>query len=250
MIPIHKKLPEHHHFRQYGYKIYKNSTVAFDRLKSSFTDYLRNELEQFGGIKIPEFSLKNYHKHLIKFQIDHHAFITKIGRKIPHSVLDIEYIDKLIDIANEDFDAEFGIYRSNIEFRVVRPSNEDNNDLHRDHWFPYFTPLVNIYLPMQNSHFDSAMGIIPFSHEWSESDVVPTFTYEESKAGKKYIKNGIAYSVPGIKAATKPLNLHRPDIVEGDFMLFSPKLVHGGGSNFSDGTRFSFEIRLEPIARG
>ena len=250
MIPIHEKLPEHHHFRQYGYKIYRNSIEAFDRLKSSFSDYLLNELEQFSENIIPEFSLKNYHKHLAELEIDHHAFIAKISRKIPHSELDFEYIDKLIKIANDDFGAEFGIYRSNIEFRVVRPNNEDNNDLHRDHWFPYFTPLVNIYLPLQNSFFDSAMGIIPISHEWTENDVVPTFTYEESNAGMKYIKNGVAYSVPGIKTSTKPLNLHRPDIMEGDFMLFSPKLVHGGGSNSSDGTRFSFEIRLEPIENG
>ena len=33
--------------------------------------------------------------------------------------------------------------------------------------------------------------------------------------------------------------------MEGDFMLFSPLMVHGGGNNTSDCTRFSFEIRLE-----
>ena len=89
------------------------------------------------------------------------------------------------------------------------------------------------------------MGIVPFSHNWSEDDVVPTFTYEESVAGKKYIKNGVAYSVPSIKLCKKPINLHRADLTDGDFMLFSPKMVHGGGTNESLQTRFSFEIRLE-----
>ena len=87
---------------------------------------------------------------------------------------------------------------------------------------------------------------MPFSHEWTDEDVVPTFTYEESKAGKKYIKNGIAYSVPGIKTCKKETILHRADLTQGDFMLFSPKMVHGGGTNGSHETRFSFEIRLEP----
>ena len=141
----------------------------------------------------------------------------------------------------------FSKYKNKIEYRVVRPNMEDNNPLHRDSWFPYFVPLINVYLPLAGSFCDSAMKIVPFSHKWSEEDVTPTFTYKESTDGKKFInpKTGVAYSVPEISVSKKEITPHRPDVMEGDFMLFSPLMVHGGGNNTSDCTRFSFEIRLE-----
>ncbi len=245
MEPIHQSLPDGHQFKVFGYKTYRNDLELFKKLKSSFTEYIKNKLEDFSGVVINDFSLESYHDHLTQSGSDHHKFISTISRVVKYEDIDMSYIENIIKIANDDFNNEFSIYNSKIEFRVVRPNLEDNNDLHRDHWFPYFTPLVNIYLPLAGSYVNSAMGIVPFSHEWSDEDVVPTFTYEESKAGKKYIKNGIAYSVPSIKTCKKETNLHRADLTQGDFMLFSPKMVHGGGTNGSQETRFSFEIRLE-----
>ena len=43
---------------------------------------------------------------------------------------------------------------------------------------------MNVYLPICGSNCDSAMCVVPFSHKWSDEDVKPTFTFEESKAGK------------------------------------------------------------------
>jgi hypothetical protein len=202
-------------------------------------------MEELGNGSVSNFSLGDYHLYLDQLGLEHHEFIKAVGRTVPIESLDMSYIDNIVEIANKDLDNDFKIYGAKIEFRVVRPNNEDNNDPHRDHWFPYFTPLVNIYIPLSNSYYDSSMGIVPFSHEWSDEDVVPTFTYEDTLAGKKYVKNGVSYSVPTVKTSAKEFYLHRPDLIEGDFMLFSPKLIHGGGTNSSKGTRFSFEIRLE-----
>ena len=246
MKPIHETLPSNHQFKIFGYKTYRNDVNLFKKLKTSFSNYIKKELEDFSGVTVRDFSLENYHKHLEQLSINHHDFISKTSRVVSYENIDMGFIENIIRIANSDFNKNFTIFRSKIEYRVVRPNIEDNNDLHRDHWFPYFTPLVNIYLPLAGSYVNSAMGIVPFSHEWTEEDVVPTFTFEESKAGKKYIKNGIAYSVPAIKSCRKETNLHRADLTPGDFMLFSPKMVHGGGTNGSNETRFSFEIRLEP----
>ena len=247
MKPLHQDLATTHQFRIYGYKTYRNQIDAFQRLKTSFATYVKTQLESFGSGEIYNFTLETYHDHLLELGVDHHSFIKHIGRKVPNERLDLAFFDGVIDIARKDLEADFCIYRNSVEFRVVRPGSEDNNDLHRDHWFPYFTPLVNVYVPLSSSFVDSALGIVPFSHEWSEVDVTPTFTYEESAAGKRYFKNGIYYSVPAIKNCKHPINLHRPDLTEGDFMLFSPKMVHGGGTNSSKGTRFSFEVRLEKI---
>ena len=98
-----------------------------------------------------------------------------------------------------------------------------------------------MYLPLAGSFYDSAMKIVPFSHKWSEEDVTPTFTYKESADGKKFInpKTGVAYSVPEI--SIKKITPHRPDVMEGDFMLFS---TNGSwrGNNTSDCTRFSLRL--------
>lgn len=248
MIPFHNKLDSNHNLSIYGYKTYRNDRGLFLDLKESFTAYIKTKMEDVSQQCLANFELEKYHSYMDEIAISHHDFISTIGRSIPSNTLSMGFIEKLIKIANEDLNSTFDIYKSNIEFRVVRPGMEDNNDLHRDHWFPYFTPLVNIYIPLSSSYFDSAMGLVPFSHEWSDDDVVPTFTYEESVAGKKFLKNGIYYSVPSIESCSKEINLHRPDLTEGDFMLFSPKLIHGGGTNFSQGTRFSLEIRLESLS--
>ena len=163
-----------------------------------------------------------------------------------HDKLDLQFIENIISIAEKDLNIRFEQYNSNIEFRVVRPNVSDNNERHRDHWFPYFTPLVNIYVPLSGSYYDSALRIVPFSHDWPDEDVKPTFTYEELVAGKKFVKNCIQYSVPAVESCTRKIKPHSPDLTDGDFMLFSPKLIHGGGGNGSTKTRFSLEIRLEP----
>ena len=160
-------------------------------------------MEAFSSARINNFSLKNYHLHLDELNIAHHDFIKSIGRVIPHEALNKTYIDKVLEIANQDLGRRFKIYKSKIEFRVVRPNNEDNNELHRDHWFPYFYAACERLSAFAEQLYDSAMGIVPFSHDWSEEDVVPTFTYEESAAGKKYIKNGIFYSVPAVEKINK-----------------------------------------------
>lgn len=247
MKPLHEKLDNAHQFKIFGYKTYRNDRENFYRLKKTFSDYLKSKLEEFGGVRVSQFSLENYHIHIEDMGIDHHKFIKSVTRKIPHEVLDLQFIDDLIQIANKDLESNFRIYKSNIEFRVVRPSLSDNNERHRDHWFPYFLPLVNIYVPLAGSYYNSAMEIVPFSHDWPEEDVVPTFTYEESAAGKKFIKNGIQYSVPAVETCSREIEAHTPDLTEGDFMLFSPKLIHGGGGNGGTQTRFSFEIRLEHV---
>ena len=61
------------------------------------------------------------------------------------------------------------------------------------------------------------------SHLWADEDVIPTHGQ-----GEKLIKNGIAYSAPGIKYCKHEIITHRPDVKTGDFMIFNPKCVHGG----------------------
>lgn len=246
--PFHKLLDESNPIRRCGYKILRNDHGLFKDLKSDFSKHLEKSLEEFVGDDISQdFRLESYHNFLLQKNINHHDFIKNTSRILPDSFLNHPFINQLVDIASKATNQKLKVYKDKLEFRVVRPDMEDNNPLHRDSWFPYFVPLINVYVPLAGSFCDSAMKIVPFSHEWTDDEVKPTFTYEESAEGKKFInpKTGVAYSVPEIESTTKNIIPHRPDVLEGDFMLFSPLMVHGGGNNTSDCTRFSFEIRLE-----
>jgi len=249
--PAHQRLEPTHPFRRYGYAILRpQDGSGFDRIRCRFSDFMLRNLADFsahnGGlaeVDRADFDLPKYHEFIAKNGIDHHAFVKSISRALPTDWCDDAYVGEMVRSASVYLGFPLRIYSKKIEFRVVRPHALDNNPLHRDHWFPYFIPLINIYLPICGSHCDSALKIVPGSHMWTDEEVIPTFGYDE---GRKTIRGGVAYSVPEIKTCTRDMATHRPDILPGDFMIFSPKAVHGGGDNQSLDTRFSFEIRLEP----
>jgi ectoine hydroxylase-related dioxygenase (phytanoyl-CoA dioxygenase family) len=173
--------------------------------------------------------------------VDHHAFIQKTKRYLPVEWIGQPCLSRLVETAGALTGKTLRLYGGHLEFRVVRPHCRDNNPWHRDHWFEYFAPLVNVYLPISGSHCDSSLQIVPFSHLWGDDEVVPTFRAGESKTNR----DGILYSVPEVKESARPILGHRMDILPGDFALFSPRMVHGEGTNASPETRFSLEFRLE-----
>lgn len=248
-VPFHELLGKEHLINFFGYQVYRHGNMKnFHDLKEKFSKYLKDKLISFSGdIKDEDsFKIEKYHDVIIKNSINHDAFIKEYGRNLNLGFEKHPFILELIEIAEKSTNKRLKIFRNNIEFRVVRPGSNDNNPLHRDHWFPYFTPLLNIYLPLSGSYFNSSLSVVPFSHKWTDEEIVPTLTYEDILKGKKTLKeNGVETSVPKIKKTTKTITKHRPDVLEGDFMLFSPLAVHGGGDNGGFDTRFSLEIRLE-----
>jgi len=250
-IPFHESLHQEHLLNYYGYQVCRHGgLVDFADFKENFSNHLKNKLFDFSKRPLSEdtFKIEKYHNFIIENRINHEGFIKNTGRKLNLDFSSHVFITKLIKSAEIHTGQRFKIYKNQIEFRVVRPGSNDNNPLHRDHWFPYFTPLLNVYVPLSGSYCNSSLGIVPFSHKWSDQDVVPSFTYDDILQGTKTTKvNGIKTSVPEIKTSRKKIQLHRPDVLEGDFMLFSPLCVHGGGGNDSFSTRFSLEFRLEVV---
>lgn len=250
-LPIHELLHQEHLLNFYGYQVCRHGNLKdFLDLKVKFSNHIQTQLIKFTGKSLAEdsFKIEKYHKSLIKNKISHVEFIKNFGRKLSLDFISHPFILELIQVAERNTGQRLKIYKNQIEFRVVRPGSGDNNPLHRDHWFPYFTPLLNVYVPLSGSYCNSSLGIVPFSHKWTDQDVVPTFTYQDIAKGVKTIKdNGVQTSVPEIKKTRKKIKLHRPDVLEGDFMLFSPLSIHGGGDNGSFDTRFSLEIRLEIV---
>jgi ectoine hydroxylase-related dioxygenase (phytanoyl-CoA dioxygenase family) len=241
--PIFSTLPETVPLRRYGYEVLRHpdSQATFPALKRAFAELIRTRLSSFCGKDIPSFECEAYHEAIARVGVDHHAFIQATRRTLPEELIAQPHLPRLVEIASSHVGKRLRLYSNNMEYRVVRPSISDNNPWHRDHWFPYFTPLINVYLPLSGSFVDSALQVVPFSHLWTDEDCVPTRPYD----GGKTNKGGVLYSVPEIKECKFPIRGHRMDVLPGDFALFSPRMVHGEGSNTSPVTRFSFEFRLE-----
>ncbi|MDB2512463.1 phytanoyl-CoA dioxygenase family protein [Luminiphilus sp.] len=248
--PIHEALHADHQFNVYGYQVLRlDTSQEFFAFQKRFSKYIWEQIQLCVGVEVQnvEFDLEYFHQHLEGLSLEHHDFIKACGRNLPESFSKHSFIEGIVEAASRCMGYELKLFMDKVEFRVVRPHQEDNNPFHRDHWFPYFTPLLNIYAPLSGNYYDSAMPLVPGSHKWSDEDVVPTFTYEDIKLGRKSVKNGVAYSVPEVLTSKQPLVPHRPDVMLGDVMCFSPLMVHGGGTNKSIHTRFSLELRLERV---
>ena len=124
-----------------------------------------------------------------------------------------------------------------FHLRVVRPDSGDNNPFHRDVWLDRLRNAINIYVPLWGSDINSSLPLVPGSHKWKECEI------ERTSEGAKI--NGKIFSVPAVVGAKREMSAIRPNPNLGDFMLFSPYLIHGGGKNMnSDTTRFSLELRF------
>ena len=245
-VKAHERMSQDRQFAIFGYEIFRGFKSDWKKyIKIPFSDYLLNKLKKY-NCKYTINCIEDYHKAFEKNESDHHNFINEIKREVPSNIIkrNNSFLNNIISTASKMTGKEIRIYNNRIEFRVVRPNSFDNNKLHRDNWFPYFTPLINIYIPICGSYHSSVLKVVPESHLWKEEEVVPTFKYNE---GKSLNENGILYSTPTIKSCTKKIVEHRPDVLEGDYMLFSPLMIHGGGNNLGTKTRFSLEIRLEII---
>ncbi len=124
-----------------------------------------------------------------------------------------------------------------FHIRIVRPNSNDNNPLHRDVWLDRLRNAVNIYLPLFGSNELSSLCIVPESHLWMESEI--------ERTAEGALVNGKPFTVPAVTGSKRKMDFFRPDPKNGEVLVFSPYLIHGGAMNFNpDQTRMSLEMRL------
>ncbi len=234
--------------RRYGYQVvaHDRAPASFLALRQAFAEEIAERLERFAGVAVGELVLEDYATRLEQLSIDHGSFMRATARELPDSLLHCAHMTRLVELAGEAVGQRLRVYNDVLEYRVCRPHQPDNNPWHRDSWFPGFKPLLNVYLPLSGSWFDSSLQVVPGSHLWSDEECVPSFQFTERhyQAGTTE-KEGVRFNVPEVAECRYELRGHRPDIVPGDFMLFATSCVHGSGANASPETRFSFEFRLE-----
>lgn len=133
----------------------------------------------------------------------------------------------------------FGFKFKKFWIRIVRPNKKDNNPPHRDSHLRYFLikDNVNIYLPLAGSNENSSLPLIPKSHLDTENLCIVS-------KSPCYV-NGVKFIAPCIVDRVGGLDMITPNPKEGEVMIFTPNIVHGGGINNNDDiTRVSLEMRF------
>jgi hypothetical protein len=135
-------------------------------------------------------------------------------------------------VAKNPFDDQ-----SIFHFRVIRPSQNDYNPLHRDVWLEDYDDCINLYIPICGSDENSSLILIPGSHLWPESRI--------KKTTDGAVINGVKFNVPAITQIFGEYYVTRPNPRLNEVLIFSPYLIHGGAVNLNaDKTRISIELRL------
>ena len=188
------------------------------------------------------FTIANYH-HYVNSQETHEAVYRRLRNGFqldrdpsPLGITGAEMAKCVSQVIGYDVDLWLGL----CNLRLCRPGVADNNPLHRDVYLPRLRHMVNVYVPVAGSTEHTSLGMVPGSHRWPESDIMRTA--ESAKLnGRKFTVPAVVEVARGVKEAT----VVRPNPGVNEFMVFSPYLVHGGGSNErGQETRCSLEMRF------
>jgi hypothetical protein len=214
-----------------------------NQLYQEFADNTRSLLMRLwreAGLSIPEeFLLEHYHTLVSSWEMHLNVLEkTKLlsTSEFPVSINHIE--ERISEICGEKLEVKNPYDGQSIfHFRIIRPSRNDNNPLHRDVWLEDYKDCINLYIPIAGSNELSSLILIPGSHRWPESKI------ERTVNGA--IINDVKFNVPAVTAISVDYQAVRPDPQGNEVLIFSPYLIHGGAVNQnSDKTRISIEMRL------
>jgi hypothetical protein len=210
------------------------------RLKEGMRQIIFNLVRAQGLSVAEEAPLEDYH-HIIENRDEVHYAVAKWGLPLSDLPISPDFLIQRISalmtlplkvrkIPSSD-QLLFG-------FRVVRPGSTDESPFHRDAWQEFWRSTLNVWIPVAGCNAGSTLTVMPGSHRWSESQV------ERTMEGARV--NGKQYRVPAVVNVFRPFRIVSPNPDYSEALLFSPYLIHGGGSNGNlDQTRVSIEIRLE-----
>lgn len=234
-----------------GYTIASALTSEqFTKLKQFILEFIKDGLVRAIGIKkvealekkIGKFTIENYHLFADEDHVHEKVFQhIRLGVILDSALPDASGLLEadLSNIVSKEIGHDVRIWLNTCNVRLARPHSSDNNPLHRDVYLPRLRNKINIYLPIAGSTPASALGLIPESHRWSEAKIAKTPNYSTY--------NGKKFTVPAIVEVSKPdAKVIRVSPKYGEINIFSPYLIHGGGSNPGTETRCSLEVRFCP----
>jgi hypothetical protein len=217
------------------------SSDQWANLEQGIRKLIRDSLIE-AGAEVPEtYRLEDYHRYIAGNQERHMQVVRPMAQGLPLERMNIDpdlIAERIGELLGKRLTlAEPPDGQKVFCMRAVRPHSRDNNPLHRDAWLPHLRNAVNLYVPMAGSNERSSLSLVPGSHHWSEAETART------EGGAKI--DSVKFSVPSLVAASRPVNVLRPNPGANEVLLFSPYVLHGGATNLNpDATRVSLEIRL------
>ena len=217
------------------------SDEYFKVVKKQFTQIVLSELKKNNIRTDDEFCLEKYHLYVTDDAI--HSKIAKWS--LPLSLF--EHPSKIIlkkvntflkkDLKIKPFSEIPGKEELLFGFRLIRPKSNDASPFHKDAWLEMWRKVVNIWIPLAGCNKQSTLGLIPGSHLWYEDEITRT-------EGGATVNNK-SYKVPVAVSTKRQFSKVYPEVKEGNAILFSPYVLHGGGeNNNNDITRVSIEYRF------
>ena len=210
------------------------------KMKAGFTALIREEVEKLGVTVDEAFTPGRYHEYVDTDEV--HVRVIETTRHgfpvhcLPFSLARVEAL--VSEICGRPLTSRGSNMPSHSFYlRIVRPRSADNNPPHRDVYLDRLRNAVNLYLPVSGSTEKSSLPLLPGSHLWPESVI------ERTADGARV--DGVEFAVPAVTATDTLFAMVRPNPAEGEVLLFSPYLIHGGARNLNeDETRVSLEMRF------
>jgi len=197
------------------------------------------------GIDTPNFCLEKYHHyvrddetHLKMAKTTRDLFSKDFNFSIPEIVTKLE---QLLNLKLTDVNPDTNL-PLHIIVRINRPNSSDFNPIHKDIYQEFdetdkIPKCINFWIPICGVTPESMLPVAPGSHLISEDKILRTFN-----GG---IVNGKKYRVRSVLQWNGKSELHRPEILDGQVLMFSSHLIHGCAiNNQDDTTRVALEFRL------
>jgi|LakMenE01Jun11ns_1017448.scaffolds.fasta_scaffold9819882_2 hypothetical protein len=234
-------------FLKNGYMIAKVPEMWHETIISSIKSYILNALN-VNGVNPENFQLDQYHTYVndkihqkvvdsFRGGMDGYNGIPIEQLNIPIPDID-SFINKTIQ-SNRPVSIhvqKLGLSIKKFWIRIIRPNTNDNNPPHKDSHLERNRNMVISFYPIVGCNEKSSLPIIPGSHLEPESEYIVSSS--PSFVDKK------EFNVPAIVHRNKGLNLITPNPKEGEILIFTPELIHGGGVNLNTNiTRISLEMR-------
>tara|TARA_Y100001968_G_C19365329_1_gene722193 strand:- start:625 stop:1416 length:792 start_codon:yes stop_codon:yes gene_type:complete len=145
-----------------------------------------------------------------------------------------------------------------VYLRGVRPINKESKikhealPMHRENFYcdeEYINHQLNMHFPLNNYNMKTSMKYYPKSHLLPDTDLILDKKDSRYSGVDRYSKAhrlGLPYNpkiIDNLAELGEPISA---PCREGDAFLFSSKLIHGGGLNYTNAIRFSLDFATIP----
>ena len=140
-----------------------------------------------------------------------------------------------------------------IYFRGVRPKKAKKSeylDFHRENFYndsSYIEKQINIHIPVKNYNLKNSLKYIKASHLIPDKKLTLMKLNSRQSGIKRFStghKLGITYHPKKITSGINFNKAKRLNISRNKAFVFSARLLHGGGVNLSNKTRFSLDFGI------